>query len=68
MGVASIESDSREMEMGAIAEKVRQARERMSERKTDRRASKAEGAKRKAESMARRNEHHRSGEHTTPRA
>jgi hypothetical protein len=54
--------------MGAIAEKVRQARERMSERKADRRAIKAERAKRKAESIARRNEHHRSGEHTTPRA
>ena len=54
--------------MGPIGQKLRSARERLSVRKADRSAGKAARAQRKAEGMARRNEYHRSGDHTTPRA
>ena len=57
-----------ELAMGAIAEKVRRARERLSGRKSNRSETKTERAKRKAEGVARRNEHHRShgGDHAPP--
>jgi hypothetical protein len=54
--------------MGAIGEKLHSARRRLSERKADRSAAKTARAQRKAEGMARRNEYHRGGDHTTPRA
>jgi hypothetical protein len=54
--------------MVAIAEKMRRARQRLTERKANRNETKTERAKRKADGTARRNEHHRShgGDHAPP--